>query len=93
MSEDQSKIVKDIIEQHAKAFELKSKLTTTLDGYALFDIIPALIMVYSEVVMNCYASEEDAIHAISEFSARSIMAIKAFSEEGLCIWNTSETLQ
>lgn len=90
---DTENLVKEIMDLHKKSFELKAKLTEDIDGHSLADILPALIMVYTEILMNCFASEDEAANQIGEFSARCMMALKAFSQEGLCAWNKPETLQ
>lgn len=85
--------VKKIFEEHKVAFDIKADIIEAISGNDFGNIMAAFIMAYTEFLMNCCQSEDQARDFCAEFAAKSMTAIMAFSEEGLCVWNESNTLQ
>lgn len=91
--DDTKKIVDEIFDKHKAAFELKDEITSLVEGHTFPNILAALVMVYTDVLMSCCRSEDEAKNYAAEFGAKVILAITAFSEEGLCDWSHTSTLQ
>lgn len=85
--------VKKIFEQHKAAFDIKAQIIEAIEGNEFGNIMAAFVMAYTEFLMNCCSSEQQAKDFCAEFAAKSLTAIMAFSEEGLCNWNENGTLQ
>lgn len=85
--------VKKIFEEHKAAFDIKADIIEAIEGNSFGNIMAGFVMAYTEFLMNCCQSEEQAKEFCAEFGAKALLAIMAFSEEGLCTWNQKGTIQ
>lgn len=91
--DDAEKLTDEIVNRHKESFEIKAQISEIINGHTMANILPAFIMVYTEILMNCCVSEDEALDQAGDFAGRVMVALKAFSNEGLCSWNKTGTLQ
>jgi len=82
-----------IFEKHKLAFDIKDGIIQVVDGNDFNNIMSGMIMAFTEILMNCCTSQDEAHGIVLDFSSKCNMALMTFSEEGLCDWDNGGTLQ
>lgn len=82
--------MEELFEQHKPLFKAKDKIVKLLDKFEdVNEVASVLTMVTTHFAIHDFDSEEEAMQMVSAIAAKCLVAIKAFSNNGLCAWNAT----
>jgi hemerythrin len=82
--------MEELFEQHKPLFNAKDKIVKLLNKFEdINEVASVLTMVTTDFAIHDFDSEEEAMQMVSAIAAKCLVAIKAFSDSGLCAWNAT----
>lgn len=82
--------MEELFEQHKPLFIAKDKIVEILNDFEeMGELASVLTMVTTHFAIHDLDSEEEAMEMVSMIAAKCAVAIRAFSDSGLCAWNAT----